>query len=95
MTNTTELFQTMKAAELAYNADDMNTAKLDVLEAAEKAYFAALTKRQAQWDALPAGERKDSAEQNAHDTNVETDFDGDRLRWLEIALGTYEEIGTY
>lgn len=92
MTNTTELFQTMKAAELAFNADDMNTEKLDVLEVAERAYFAEVAKRRAEWDALPAGERKDSAEQNAFDTegtNV------DQLRWLEIALGTYEEIGTY
>ena len=89
---TTELFQIMKTAEIAFNADDMNTAKLDVLEAAEKAYFVVLSKRAAEWAALPAGERKDSAEQNAHDTE---DTAIDQLRWYEIALGTYEEIGTY
>jgi hypothetical protein len=92
MTNTTELFQTMKTAEAAFNADDMNTAKLDVLETAEKAYFAKVTELRAKWAALPEDERKDSAEQNAHDTE---DTAVDQLRWYEIALSTYEEIGTY
>lgn len=85
--NTTELFQTMTAAEDAFAADDMNLDKLNAADAAFAAYHTELAKRRAEWNALPAGDRKDSAEQNAFDTEGTA---VDQLRWFEIAIGTFD-----
>jgi len=94
MTNTTKLFDAMKTAAAAFDADP-SIANVNVLEAAEKAYYSRVAVLKARWDALEYDDRKNSAEINAYDTDNETDFNGDEIRWLEIALGTYEEIGTY
>lgn len=94
MANTTKIFDAMKAAATAFNADP-SIVNVNALEAAEKAYFARVSVLKARWDALEYDDRKNSAEINAYDTDNETNFAGDEIRWFEIALGTYEEIGTY
>lgn len=89
MNNTTALYQTYMAAEAAFVADELSIAKMDVADAAFAAYGKAKDAARRKWEALPEGDAKDSAEQNAHDT--EGCFE-DKLRWYEIALGTYEEM---
>jgi hypothetical protein len=84
---TTELFARHQATEAAYQADDMN---LDLMRAADKAYaafMAGVEKARKEWDALPKGHAKDSAEQNAFDTEG---TDVDELYWFVIAIRTYE-----
>lgn len=93
---TTELFQAMQAAQAAFNAADaagdnaQALALLAPLEAAERAYYAAEGKAQAEWDALPEGRRKDSAWTNADDTVTENGAQGDRLYWLQMAVASFE-----
>lgn len=84
---TADLFQKMIEAKTAWEADDMNLSKLSALEEAEVAFFAALKIAREKYEALPEGWAKDSAEQNAFDTE---DTNVDELRWFEIALATYE-----
>src|SRR5262249_30863720 len=91
--NTTELYQQREAAEAAFNAAcdageafDRIMALMHAADAATEAYEAARSAVIIQWTALPAGYRKDSAEQNAYDTEG---TDVDALRWHEIALMTY------
>lgn len=84
---TTDLYRAMIETEAAWSADAMN---LDLLRAADAAFSAHLAAEGAardRWDAIPAGDAKDSAEQNAYDTE---DTGADALRWYEIALRTYE-----
>ena len=83
---TTDLFETLKTAEAAWNADDLNLDLLYALEFAERAYGDAVAARRAKWNALPAGDTKSSAEENANDTE---DCRFDRLRWFEVAICGY------
>lgn len=84
---TTALFQAYAAAEAAMIAADYSPASQDAADKAHVAWVQAIGAARAEWKALPAGDRKDSAEQNAHDTEG---CDVDELRWFEIALMTYE-----
>lgn len=84
--NTTALYNSMIEANAAFAADELNLEKLRVLEAAETAYYAAVAAKRAEWNARPTGDRKDSAEQNAVDTEG---CEIDQLRWYEVALMTY------
>ena len=88
MTNTTALYQIHVAAEAAMIAADYELiTACQVADRAYAAYVAAVSAARAEWNALPVGERKDSAEQNAYDTEG---CDEDELRWFEIAISTYE-----
>jgi hypothetical protein len=89
----TDLYAAMNAAEAAFAADD-TIANLRALEAAEQAYFAYLKVARSQWNALPEGDRKDSAEQNANDTrDVDQAFEpGNELAWFHVALGSYDML---
>lgn len=72
-------------------ADADKDCDMDVWLAASKAYWAEEAKAKAAWDAIPAGEAKDSAYQNADDTMCEGSFSFDnRLAWYVAAVATYE-----
>lgn len=84
------LFAAQQAAQAAFDADDLNLAKLQALDAADAAFYAALGAARAEWQALPEGDAKASAETNAYDTVVEQEGAlRDELYWLDIALRTY------
>lgn len=83
----TELHIAMTAAEAAWRADDMNLDKLHSYEAAERAWNAAVAAKRAEWNALPEGDQKSSAHENADDT--EGTFE-DELYWLQIAVRSYD-----
>ncbi len=85
--NTTELYQKMIATEAAFTADDRNLDKMHAADAAFKAYHDARIAARNEWNALPAGDAKDSAETNAFDTEGCLE---DELRWFQIAIGTWE-----
>jgi hypothetical protein len=87
---TTALFQAFTAADAAWNADELNLDLLRASDAAYAAYMAAVAATRAEWNAIPEGNGKFSAEINAHDTEG-TDID--ELFWLEIAIRTYEING--
>jgi hypothetical protein len=86
---TTDIFQAHAAAEAAYQADDMNISLLNASDAAFAAYMKATATARDEWNALPKGDAKDSAETNAEDTEG---TDVDQLYWYEIAIRTYEMI---
>lgn len=83
--NTTDLFQRVQAAEAAFALNN-DLVVLHKLEDAERAYYDAVAAARAEWNVLPAGDRKDSAEQNAYDTEG---CDVDELRWFEIAIMSF------
>ena len=83
---TTELYEVLRAAEKAYNENDLSLDLLNAYETAERAYYAAVYAKEAEWKALPASDTKSSAEENADDTE---DCEFDRLRWLEVAICGY------
>jgi hypothetical protein len=89
----TELYRAHLAAEAAADAARASTAPIDMLplgqacDRAWAAYMAAVKAARLEWEALPKGDRKDCAEQNAYDTE---DTDEDELRWFEVALATYD-----
>lgn len=63
----------------------------DVWHAAATAYWAEEAKAKAAWDAIPEGDKKDSAYNNADDTQYEGLFSHDnRLAWYVIAVASYE-----
>jgi hypothetical protein len=71
-------------------ADADNDCDLDVWTSASKAYWAAFLKAKAAWDAIPAGEAKDSAYNNADETMCEGLFNFEnRLAWYVAAVATY------
>ena len=83
-------YEILTAARANWAAVD-NLESLNALEAVERMYSAELSKSLTKWEALPAGERKDSAEINANDTASEHVFDADDLiAWLLCALATYD-----
>lgn len=90
----TDLFAAYKAADAAYEADVTADDKVwKAFDTAAAAYSAAVAAKTAEWDALPEGDAKCSAEENANDT-VYVDLAGspdDRLFWLQIAIGSYDE----
>lgn len=90
MTNTTELYQKHIAAEKAMIEGNYELGLCDVADKAFAAYLGKIAELRAKWRAIPDGERKWSAEQNAIDTE---DTDIDELRWLEVALMTYDLNG--
>lgn len=71
--------------EAAWRADDCNLDKLNAYEAAERAWEARRSELRAQWNALPQNEAKDSAEDNANDSEGTED----ELVWLEVAIRGY------
>lgn len=91
---TTELFQKVVATEAAFTQSvkdsQIGAGDLQLMKIADEAfaeYVAAVSIARAKWDGVPSGDAKDSAEQNANDTE---DTDVDQLRWYEIALMTWE-----
>lgn len=85
MTDSHALFQAHQAAQAAFDADG-TLLTLPALEAAERAFFAALAAASAEWNAIPEGAAKSSAETNAYDTEG---TDENELYWLDIAIRTY------
>ena len=68
-----------------------NDCDIYVWDAAAKAYWAEEAKAKAAWDAIPAGEAKDSAHNNADEMMGEGMFSFDnRLAWYKAATDTYE-----
>ena len=83
-------YEALIAASAKEEAVD-NLESLNALEAIERMYSAELSKLLTKWEALPAGERKDSAETNANDTCSEQVFPyEDQVAWLMCALATYD-----
>lgn len=64
----------------------------EIWEAAADAYWAAEAKAKAIWDAIPAGDKKDSAEINANDMwgDEKLFSDANKLAWYRAAVGTYD-----
>ena len=90
MTNGSTLYQTMKAAEAKFATTGL-VADIAPLEVSEKAYFAAVAAKKAEWKAIPEGNKKDSAENNAYDTCEENSVSlSDEIYWLEMAFASYE-----
>ena len=92
MSEPTEEFLAMKLAEQTFHSNPMDLDALASLEAAEKVYFGKLGKLLAEWKAVPDSLDKMSAEQNASETEGCAD---DELKWVRIALATYQEIQDY
>lgn len=82
-----KFYSAMVEAQAKFDADPLSLDALRDLESAEALYNAWVAARRAEWDEIPASGRKDSAEENANETEGCRD---DRLRWYEIALGSYE-----
>ena len=87
-----DLYAAMIKAESAWEADDTNLKLLNAADHAREAYFTALAAKRAQWNALPKGEAKDSAEDNAYDTIAESDprLGADEIAWFDYAIRSYE-----
>lgn len=85
--NTTQLYRKVIAADEAFKADDTNLEKLRALESIESEYYSAIVALRNRWSETPKGERRDSAEQNAIDTEG---CEVDQLRLYEIALMSYD-----
>jgi len=64
----------------------------DVWKAAADAYWAEEAKAKAAWDAIPEGDKKDSAHNNANEMcHFEHMFSADnRLAWYLAAVASYE-----
>lgn len=64
----------------------------EIWEAAADAYWAAEAKAKAAWDAIPAGDKKDSAEINANDMwgDEKLFSDANKLAWYLAAVRTYD-----
>lgn len=64
----------------------------EIWEAAADAYWAAESKAKAAWDAIPAGDKKDSAEINANDMWGDENLfsDANKLAWYLAAVSTYD-----
>ena len=65
---------------------------IKIWEAASDAYWAALAKARAAWDAIPEGDKKDSAEINANDMwgDEKLFSDANKLAWYQAAIDTYD-----
>jgi hypothetical protein len=91
----TDLFAAYQAADAAVDAAVAYDAKVwKAADVASAAYFAAVAAKTAKWNALPECDAKCSAEENANDT-VYVELAGspeDRLFWLQIAIGSYDDI---
>jgi len=63
-----------------------------IWEAAADAYWAAEFKAKAAWDAIPEGDKKDSAEINANDMwgDEKLFSDANKLAWYRAAIDTYD-----
>lgn len=73
----------------AANAD--NDFDMDTFLAVSKVYWAAEANAKAAWDAIPEGEAKNSAYENAEQMMCDYLFSFDnRLAWYVAAVATYE-----
>lgn len=84
---TTDLYRQMLATESAWGASKMDLAKLNSADVASALYVSAVGAARKEWKAVPEGEAKDSAENNAFDTEGCRE---DALRWYQIAAATYQ-----
>lgn len=68
-----------------------NDFDMDVFLAVSQAYWAAESKAKAAWDAIPEGEAKDSAYENAEQMLLDNLFSlENRLAWYVAAVASYE-----
>lgn len=81
-----ELFARKNALEAAWLSDDLNLDKLNAYEQAEREYLSAVAAARAEWNALPSGDLKMSAEENAYDTEGTAE---DELFWIQVAIRSY------
>ncbi len=88
MHQVTPEFAALQQAEQAFNADP-SVAALEVLQAAEKVFFAALSAARAAVNALPDGDTKYRAEENAADTEGTK---VDELKYLRVVFDTYQYL---
>lgn len=82
-----KFYSALTEAQAKFDADPLSLDALKELESAEALYNAWVAGRRAEWDAIPESDRKASAEENANETEG---CMSDRLRWYEIAIGSYE-----
>jgi hypothetical protein len=62
-----------------------------IWQAAADAYWAEEAKAKAAWNAIPEGEAKDSAYENAEQMLLDSDFStANRLAWYVAAVATFE-----
>lgn len=84
------LYDALEEAQATFYVD-ASLENLIALESAEQNYFDALSKARADWNGLPEGDRKYSAEINANDTLSEGEFvEQNELAWFMVATATYE-----
>jgi hypothetical protein len=88
MYEVTDEFAALRQAEQAFDADQSIPA-LETLQAAERVYFAALGAARAAFNALPDGDTKYRAEENAADTEG-TDID--QLKFFRAVLSTHQYL---
>lgn len=89
MYEVTDEFAALRQAEQAFEATPTDLAALDALEVAERVYFTALGAARSAFDALPDGDTKYRAEENAADTEG-TDID--QLKFFLAVLSTYQYL---
>jgi hypothetical protein len=84
---TTELYQAYKKADAAFEASSTNLDLCNISNETFTAYMQAVGAARKEWEAITGSAAKDSAENNAFDTEGAVE---DELYWFEIALSTYK-----
>jgi hypothetical protein len=80
----TKIYTDFAACEADIDCD------VDVWHAAAKAYWAEEAKAKAAWDAIPEGDAKDSAYDNAEQMMCDWEFSfKNRLAWYKAAVASY------